>query len=122
MVSSRKKKMALSWGTLLESALVKTVTPDLGGGGGGGVGKGCRWKRQVLASIYIYIYTLCFTFKKMYQKKMFTTRKGCVTQELVFSDELFGCATRDPQPFLVVQRGCASLVLTWLCTQPLRTT
>jgi hypothetical protein len=34
MVSSRKKKMALSWGTLLESALVKTVTPDLGGRGG----------------------------------------------------------------------------------------
>ena len=40
MVSSRKKKMALSWGTLLESALVKTVTPDLGGGGRGGLGQG----------------------------------------------------------------------------------
>ena len=32
MVSSRKKKMALSCGTLLERALVKTVTPDLGRG------------------------------------------------------------------------------------------
>ena len=29
MVSRRKKKMALSCGTLLERALVKTVTPDL---------------------------------------------------------------------------------------------
>ena len=72
--------------------------------------------------MYIYIYILYFTFNNMYQKQMFTTSKGCATQELVFSDELFGCATRDPQPFLVVQRGCAGFVLTWLCTQPLRTT
>ena len=31
IVSSRKKKIAESCGTLLESALVKTVTPDLVG-------------------------------------------------------------------------------------------
>ena len=59
---------------------------------------------------------------KLYQQKhVHNQKKLCQTGIGVFRRAVC-CATRGPQRLLVVQRGCAGLVQTWLRAQPQRTT